>query len=417
MELNLSKEANQFWIPLDEYFAEADIKEGLAEVKFLKAICHCKHLEGWQKSQDIQCSFQAGENDTVNRTASVQSDSFSQNASLLKHHSNDSSLQQILSQSLGIQSFGLNNKLAESQKMRAEFQEAMRLLEQSRTHFSEFKLGAAKTWLIQADLLLDKLSSVDELKEEVSAHISDLHLHLHDACEIFYQNEYYTLYAKCLLQLAKAEYLKESFITSREYLIKCLNLSSELQISKTQKEAKTWFEAVSVKIQIKFNNVFTFAKAFPIAQMLTMLSPRQITDSRDQLIAALHSTQKQIDLKFEVLTDRFLHNLRDSGTKVLHLTPSMFRIESNQQEMILEDDNLNVISLTPQQLLNILKPDSGQLNIYLVVIELTNCQEFCKVFRELGVQHVISFTYKAPRAGSSLHEDVHLNTQYQINLV
>lgn len=49
-----------------------------------------------------------------------------------------------------------------------------------------------------------------------------------------------------------------------------------------------------------------------------------------------------------------------------------------------------------------LKPDEGSLNIYLVVIEMVNCEEFCQVFQELGVKHIVSFTRKK---GKALHED------------
>jgi hypothetical protein len=31
------------------------------------------------------------------------------------------------------------------------------------------------------------------------------------------------------------------------------------------------------------------------------------------------------------------------------------------------------------------------LNIDLIIIELTNCQPFCEVFKQVGIAHVISF--------------------------
>jgi hypothetical protein len=34
----------------------------------------------------------------------------------------------------------------------------------------------------------------------------------------------------------------------------------------------------------------------------------------------------------------------------------------------------------------------------MVLIELTNCSAFCKVFRELGVPHVISFSYNSKQS-------------------
>ena len=35
----------------------------------------------------------------------------------------------------------------------------------------------------------------------------------------------------------------------------------------------------------------------------------------------------------------------------------------------------------------------GKVDIYMVVIELTGCQELCEAFLKLGVSHVISFSH------------------------
>jgi hypothetical protein len=36
----------------------------------------------------------------------------------------------------------------------------------------------------------------------------------------------------------------------------------------------------------------------------------------------------------------------------------------------------------------------GKLSVSLVIIEMPDCESFCKVFQELGVPHVISFSTK-----------------------
>ena len=71
--------------------------------------------------------------------------------------------------------------------------------------------------------------------------------------------------------------------------------------------------------------------------------------------------------------------------------------------MIIENDDLSAMEVTPEELSLMLSPEKGNLNVYLVVIELTNCQEFCKVFKNLGVAHVISFKYDTSPNTSAHH--------------
>mmetsp|Transcript_37144 Transcript_37144/g.57012 ORF Transcript_37144/g.57012 Transcript_37144/m.57012 type:complete len:137 (-) Transcript_37144:3150-3560(-) len=119
---------------------------------------------------------------------------------------------------------------------------------------------------------------------------------------------------------------------------------------------------------------------------------KHVEDERDLLINTLNQSNKQLNLRFEVLNMKFLRNLSEFGSKVLHLTPHFFTIENNQQVLVVEDDNFHEITLTPEELRTVLKPKEGSLTIYLVVIELTNCAKFCEIFLDLGVHHVISFT-------------------------
>lgn len=129
-----------------------------------------------------------------------------------------------------------------------------------------------------------------------------------------------------------------------------MNLSNDLQIPTAQKEAKALFEDVSMKIQIQCNNVFTFAKAFPLQKLAGMTTQRQVIDCREQLISALHKSQKQIDLKFEVLTQKFLKKIKDHGSKILHLTPCMASPDtedSSAKVMVIEDETLCSVELTP----------------------------------------------------------------------
>ena len=63
--------------------------------------------------------------------------------------------------------------------------------------------------------------------------------------------------------------------------------------------------------------------------------------------------------------------------------------------MIIESENMkesvgDALILTPQELSEKLQKS---LNIDLVLIALTNCNPFCEIFLNQGVQHVVSFTF------------------------
>lgn len=221
--------------------------------------------------------------------------------------------------------------------------------------------------------------------------------------------------------------MKQSYFDCRDKVIECLNLSKEMQLQHTQIEGTKLFQEVSLKIQIKFNNVFVFAKAFPLNDEKTALknqvshkqiqNDKQMMDDKLSIIKALTNSKKQLDLKFDVLTSAFLKKIQVHGSKVLHLTPYMFDVDNNYEQMIIEDEQFNQFKLSPNDLYEILKPSQGKLNIYLVLIELPNCQPFCNVFRELGVPHVISFINKLSRVGHIFHQDVTINNQFKIDLV
>ena len=74
--------------------------------------------------------------------------------------------------------------------------------------------------------------------------------------------------------------------------------------------------------------------------------------------------------------------------------------------MIIESENFKDLILTPTQLEEILQPYEKKLNIDLVLIALTNCTPFCKIFHKLGVSHVISFTFNELKTSILENEEV-----------
>ena len=126
------------------------------------------------------------------------------------------------------------------------------------------------------------------------------------------------------------------------------------------------------------------------------LSPETILQSHiheEELAfkAALSSQEKQINVQFDVLSIEFLKKMRNRGCKILHFSPCLQRIVHNLTTCIVEDKFQN-FHLNPQNLARELKPTHmKKLNINMVILEMVNCEEFCQVFKDLGVEHVIYF--------------------------
>lgn len=65
------------------------------------------------------------------------------------------------------------------------------------------------------------------------------------------------------------------------------------------------------------------------------------------MVNTLKKTNKKLYLKFDVLNMEFLRKIKDENCKVLHLSPHMFSSQNNQIKMIVEDDKVGQVHLSP----------------------------------------------------------------------
>lgn len=56
------------------------------------------------------------------------------------------------------------------------------------------------------------------------------------------------------------------------------------------------------------------------------------------MIKTLQANKKAINVKFDVLNESFLNDLKQNGCKVLHLTPFMVKLQ-NEDFITIERDN------------------------------------------------------------------------------
>ena len=84
---------------------------------------------------------------------------------------------------------------------------------------------------------------------------------------------------------------------------------------------------ILIKIRNNFNNLFTFAKATPI--VLPDGTPcsdetRQRIDMRTKVKESFGETQKEIQVKFDILSQKFLQDVVRRGTRLLHITSDYY---------------------------------------------------------------------------------------------
>lgn len=72
------------------------------------------------------------------------------------------------------------------------------------------------------------------------------------------------------------------------------------------------------------------------------------------MISILQETNKKLFLKFDLLSRKFLLDIKNFGSKVLHIQPHLFTTFDNESKLVIEDDDLGHNELTPKELKAIL---------------------------------------------------------------
>ena len=115
----------------------------------------------------------------------------------------------------------------------------------------------------------------------------------------------------------------------------------------------------------------------------------------------LEPSNMQIDLRFEVLSMTFMESIKKTCPKILHLSPPLLQVDGNDS-LLVENDQLESYNLDIKSIEAI-----EHLDIYLIIIEMTDCHRICEAFKRLGVAHVISFsaTPMIPSSDESSSDD------------
>jgi hypothetical protein len=128
------------------------------------------------------------------------------------------------------------------------------------------------------------------------------------------------------------------------------------------------------KIRIKSNNVFVFAKAFPIVEVMGNENPvkmvgtftRYPSDFRKRVHDEARKLQKIVNLKFDSLKRQNLDYLKSYGCRVLHISSDVYKKDC----LCLEGNNGEIEYLPLEEMKNLLKPSIGRLNIDIVVVAI-----------------------------------------------
>lgn len=103
---------------------------------------------------------------------------------------------------------------------------------------------------------------------------------------------------------------------------------------------------------------------------------------------------KVINVKFDILNIELLEYIRANGCRVLHISSDIYR----DDHFCIEDKNGVVKYLSVQDMKEFLsqndeKKKIGKLNIEVVVIAIPDSQHLAQVFVDLGVPHVVAFSF------------------------
>lgn len=126
------------------------------------------------------------------------------------------------------------------------------------------------------------------------------------------------------------------------------------------KNSQKLFDQVSLKIKATINhNRFFFAKSSNVDLVSSqhqntdqyLIYQLQIQDHQQELIQRLQDTNKQIDIRFDVLDVHLLNYLKNNDCKVLHLTHNMFNAgdDGEHDTILVEGPNFEQNEVTPEE--------------------------------------------------------------------
>lgn len=150
------------------------------------------------------------------------------------------------------------------------------------------------------------------------------------------------------------------------------------------------------KFRAGSNNLFTFAKAFPMVERLPDGSIKDIGDVtrsnfelRPKITSNFGTCKKEVQIKFDILTKELLTYVAQHGSRVLHLTSDIV----DHNSLTLEGKNGICTKISKNDLYQLFSNQSTKLSIDVVVIAIPDSTNIAETFEVLGVPHVLAFDY------------------------
>lgn len=166
-------------------------------------------------------------------------------------------------------------------------------------------------------------------------------------------------------------------------------------------EIKDLKDEIMHEFRASSNNLFTFAKAFPLVyEENEAIKPiddvcRSKFELRSKIMRNFEESKKEVQIKFDTLTENLLKYVGKVGTRVLHLTSDC--IDSDM--LILEAENGKCHKMHTEELYKLFENylihdhrlKDERLPIDVVVLAIPDSMKIGKIFERLGVPHVLVF--------------------------
>ncbi|CDW81385.1 UNKNOWN [Stylonychia lemnae] len=289
-----------------------------------------------------------------------------------------------------------NTETNSSKSIKYEIEGVLSHLQNSRKFYKKASLeyGIAKVNLIEAEFQIEK-SYGSGLPIEYNPR--KLIMLLIDAIQIFKKFRYDCLHVRCLRNLALLKYRQDDWYDAKQHIEDGLNIARKIQDTHQEALCSEILNQVLDKIRIHSNNVFIFAKAFPLVEVLSSKTVRVVgtftrypQDFRKRIFSEVKKLNKVVNLKFDILSLELLNYVKNYGCRVLHISSDVY----SPDHLCIEGKNAEIQYIKIAELKNLLDPLESGLNVDLVVLAIPESQKLAQAFVEMGVPHVVSFDFK-----------------------
>eukprot|EP00347_Sterkiella_histriomuscorum_P024050 403332474 len=296
----------------------------------------------------------------------------------------------------------------EIQGVLSHFQNARKFYQQAHHEY-----GYAKVNLIEAEFQIDK-SYGSGLAIEYNP--KKLTIILLEALQIFKKFRYENLQARSLRNLGLLKFRLGEYFEAKMHIEDALNLSKKIQDNHQEALCSDLLNQILDKISIHSNNVFIFAKAFPLVEVLSKETVRVVgtftrypQDFRKRILTEVKKINKVVNLKFDVLSRELLEYVKTYGCRVFHVSSDVY----HPDYLCIEGKNAQIEYISIKEMKNLLKPANSRLNIDLVVLAIPESEKLAQAFVEMGVPHVVFFDFKQKLLSTFMYNIYTLPKRYE----